>query len=53
MPWPVKWLILWYIPVGIMNLWGYTEILPDLFTAESQLTVDKLKQRHFIRSFNY
>ena len=37
MPRPVKWLFLWYIPVGIINIWGYTETLPDLFTAESFL----------------
>lgn len=29
-----------------MNLWGYTEISPDLFKAESQLTVDKAKTFH-------
>lgn len=52
MPWPVKWLFLWYIPVGIINIWGYTEILPDLFTAESFFKVNwrSTKQRHFIRS---
>ena len=42
----VNWLISWYIPAGIMNLWGYTEILADLFKAESQLTVDKTKTFH-------